>query len=408
MSSNDTSKSLDLFNESISRNILAHAEAIYWINKTTQTYSTIKTSSLLEALLDESGSYQDMFSLFFLSGIEGNPSEKYKSFIQKGLPDNTIYSSRIHIRNNNEDIRLTLTYFPEKDKNTGYMVLFPLQNFSFPEYLANTQNKMLAKSYLYTMLVDLDDDKCFHPYVAELDSDGISTIDLPFSEWRNILAQSFPKEFLSLFLEKTSPPYVRKQMESDKRYSFELQMSNLEGKIIWARHSIIRIKDEEKDHLAFIYTVQDIEDEKKLSSAEVKKPFQDLEPLTDQVQDSVPISARPTEEPGFSALSTVILDHVEKEIKEHYREKLSLQQMADKYFINSAYLGQLFIRKYKVTFHEYLNTQRMNKAAQLLINTSYPIRQIIDMVGISSPHYFNRLFHTYFGCTPTFYRKTSR
>ena len=260
------------------------------------------------------------------------------------------------------------------------------------------------------MFVDLDENQCTQPYVTELPFSGSETMTLLFTDWRSKLTRSFLADYLPLFLEKTNPSYIRKQLDSDKRYSFELQMYNLRGKLIWSRHSIIRILDEENDHLMFIYAVQDIDKEKNQLLQQAKllntkpetiEPVQEPEPFIHEESDH-------QQEQRFSALSTVILDQVEKEIKEHYMDKLSLQQMANKYFINSAYLGQLFIRKHQMTFHEYLNSQRMNRAAYLLSNTNYTIRQIIDMIGISSPHYFNRLFHIYFGCTPTFYRKTSK
>ena len=107
-----------------------------------------------------------------------------------------------------------------------------------------SRNKALAESYLYTMFVDLDKNQCIQPYVSELSFADSETMTLQFSEWRSKLTKSFPAEFLPLFLEKTNPSYIQKQLDSEKRYSFELQMCNLAGKIIWTRHSVIRILDE--------------------------------------------------------------------------------------------------------------------------------------------------------------------
>ena len=41
-----------------------------------------------------------------------------------------------------------------------------------------------------------------------------------------------------------------------------------------------------------------------------------------------------------------LLSKIEDEIQQNYRENLSLKELSDKYFINSAYLGQLFKKKY--------------------------------------------------------------
>ena len=410
MSTNLKPHILDSFKNSVFGNLLKHSEGIYWIDLNAQTFTAIKSSPFLDSCLGKTGSYHDMFVAFFLAADSELAADAYGSFIQNGLSSNYIYTRRIQIHRDSQTINLNLTYYPEDGSESGYIVLTPLQNTLASESITEVRNKALAESYLYTMFVDLDKNQCIQPYVSELSFADSETMTLQFSEWRSKLTKSFPAEFLPLFLEKTNPSYIQKQLDSEKRYSFELQMRNLEGKIIWTRHSVIRILDEVNDHLMFIYAVQVIDKEKTQLLHQIKvlnmspetiEPVQEPEPFIYEESDH-------QKEQRFSALSTVILDQVEKEIKEHYMDKLSLQQMANKYFINSAYLGQLFIRKHQMTFHEYLNSQRMNRAAYLLANTNYSIRQIIDMIGISSPHYFNRLFHVYFGCTPTFYRKTSK
>ena len=87
---------------------------------------------------------------------------------------------------------------------------------------------------------------------------------------------------------------------------------------------------------------------------------------------------------------------------------LTLEKFAKKYYMNSAYLGQLFIKKHKITFHEYLTAYRMETAAQLLSHTDYSVQEISKMVGIASVPYFNRVFRKAFNCTPLQYHKNFR
>ena len=58
--------------------------------------------------------------------------------------------------------------------------------------------------------------------------------------------------------------------------------------------------------------------------------------------------------------------YIDKEIYEHYMDKLSLKSLSEKYYLNSAYLGQMFKKKYKVSFKDYLNEYRIEKAAEIL------------------------------------------
>ncbi|MCC2727807.1 helix-turn-helix transcriptional regulator, partial [Blautia sp. MSK22_86] len=91
---------------------------------------------------------------------------------------------------------------------------------------------------------------------------------------------------------------------------------------------------------------------------------------------------------------------VEKEIKENYAANLTLKGLSEKYYVNSAYLGQLFRKKYGLSFKDYLNNFRMEQAAGLLIRTDKKIVQIAEEVGYHDLDYFVNRFIQVKGCTP--------
>ena len=270
-----------------------------------------------------------------------------------------------------------------------------------------TKQAALNENYLFTMLVSLDQDACFDAYVAEIAFSGQDYQTLQFSDWRNKVQNMIKPESRALFLRKTDPDYIRRQLSEYRRYYFDLQMQNLDGHFLWARHSLIQVQSGAADtHLLFAYTVQDINEEKTGS-------FHAADPavLSESIQENIePAQPQHPDHPNekdvrISALSTVILERIKGEIDEYYMEKLTLDQMARKYYMNTAYLGQLFIRKYTLSFHEYLTKRRMEEASVLLTETNHTIRQIIDVIGISNPQYFNRLFRKYYNCSPTEYRR---
>ena len=100
-----------------------------------------------------------------------------------------------------------------------------------------------------------------------------------------------------------------------------------------------------------------------------------------------------------------VLKEVEKEIETHYMENLSLKLLSEKYFINTAYLGQLFKKKYGVSFKDYLNNYRLEKASELLIKTNDKVCQIAEAVGYNNLDYFINKFVRLKGKTPLQYRK---
>ena len=107
-------------------------------------------------------------------------------------------------------------------------------------------------------------------------------------------------------------------------------------------------------------------------------------------------------------VSRGVLLEVEKEIKDHFSENLTLRELSKKYFINSSYLGQLFRKKYGQSFKDYLSNYRINEAAQRLLKSDDKISQIAEQVGYHDTDYFISRFIEQKGCTPARYRRNSR
>jgi len=103
--------------------------------------------------------------------------------------------------------------------------------------------------------------------------------------------------------------------------------------------------------------------------------------------------------------SSNVITKVEQEIREFYMQNISLRSLSEKYYINSAYLGQLFKKHYGSTFKDYLNAQRINMAAEMLLSTRKRVYEISEAVGYQSLDYFIAKFVAAKGHTPTQYRK---
>jgi two-component system response regulator YesN len=100
-----------------------------------------------------------------------------------------------------------------------------------------------------------------------------------------------------------------------------------------------------------------------------------------------------------------VLSEIEKEITEHYMDNLSLKSLSEKYYINSAYLGQIFKRQFGSSFKDYLNNYRIDRAAELLIRSDEKVYLIASEVGFNNTDYFISKFVQIKGITPLQYRK---
>lgn len=104
-------------------------------------------------------------------------------------------------------------------------------------------------------------------------------------------------------------------------------------------------------------------------------------------------------------VSKGVLGDIEDEIKKNFSNNLTLKDLSEKYFINSAYLGQLFRKKYGCSFKDYLNDIRLTEAGRLLRKSDMKIYEVAEAVGYKDVDYFVNKFIEAKGCTPTKYRK---
>lgn len=92
-------------------------------------------------------------------------------------------------------------------------------------------------------------------------------------------------------------------------------------------------------------------------------------------------------------------------IHEHYRESISVEQLAKAAHISKRLCFRLFQDNLHMTPVEYMRSCRLQKACQLLAKTKEPITRIADQCGLGSSSYFGKVFREHFECSPAQYRR---
>lgn len=93
-------------------------------------------------------------------------------------------------------------------------------------------------------------------------------------------------------------------------------------------------------------------------------------------------------------------------IQEHYQDSgLSLDQLADVFHLNPAYISRQFKEHAEGNFIDYLIDIRMNAAKKLLQDKGIKVQDISEAVGYTNSRSFMRIFKKYTGLTPTEYRE---
>ena len=89
----------------------------------------------------------------------------------------------------------------------------------------------------------------------------------------------------------------------------------------------------------------------------------------------------------------------------HLHSRILLEDAAKYLDISPAYLSRLFKKETGMTFSDFVNKQKIEEAAALLLYTEYSDTQISTLLAFSSQSYFIKVFRKYMGTTPKQYKK---
>ncbi len=100
-------------------------------------------------------------------------------------------------------------------------------------------------------------------------------------------------------------------------------------------------------------------------------------------------------------------DEVYQHIREHYREEIKLDDLADIVHLSKHYLVRLFRENFNTSPINMIIKLRMEYAQKLLAETNLSIKEIAASCGYKDPSFFNRYFKKNFTMTPDAYRQAS-
>ena len=99
------------------------------------------------------------------------------------------------------------------------------------------------------------------------------------------------------------------------------------------------------------------------------------------------------------------IQHVKDYLDSHYQEKILLDDLSERFFINKFYLTRSFKEQFGVPVNTYLLQNRITHAKQLLRFSELPIEVIGQKCGMQDANYFSRMFRKVEGVSPGEYRK---
>lgn len=108
---------------------------------------------------------------------------------------------------------------------------------------------------------------------------------------------------------------------------------------------------------------------------------------------------------SYSIHSDHNLQNIKDYLDTHYSEKITLDLLSGKFFINKFYLTRIFREKFGVSITNYLLQTRITHAKSLLRFTDLPVEKISHECGMNDANYFSRVFKRIEGTTPGKFRR---
>ena len=98
------------------------------------------------------------------------------------------------------------------------------------------------------------------------------------------------------------------------------------------------------------------------------------------------------------------IQEIEAFLRKNYEKDITLQEIAERFFLSREYISRKFKQEYHETLTNYLTKIRIEKAKELLENPHLKVYEISFKVGYQNEKYFNKVFKKIVGLTPNEFR----
>ncbi len=112
----------------------------------------------------------------------------------------------------------------------------------------------------------------------------------------------------------------------------------------------------------------------------------------------------PTNEQDSADIVSAITTYVASNISKNFK----IKQMADDLFFHPFYISKVFKSAMHISLHEYIISERLLYAKNILTNTDDPIEKISSKSGFVNVTHFCKQFNKYFSISPSKYREQNK
>lgn len=260
------------------------ADAVIAVDSNDDKYRCVSRKGLFTEIIDETGIYTSLIkNLWYHFNNSNTPIvEDYDVFLPTAGKFLGKYSKRINVQHLDVTHIVQMTIYPTPQEGIYIFVLDELDGSQYvDEALTHKKVDTIQNTYLFSMYVDLVKDTTNSISITEI-SDEVMNQQLKYSEWRLMIVNMIWPDDQAIFLERTDPEYLRKNLAPGRASSYDCLMMNLEGKYIWVKLIFSRAETSNASDFRFVFMVQDINDtaEELMSTLKKYEELASKDPLT--------------------------------------------------------------------------------------------------------------------------------
>ena len=198
--------------------------------------------------------------------------------------------------------------------------------------------------------------------------------------------QSSPLEYIALGIEGVC--FTFDQPEADENY----RLFHYKDKPVSAR----------QEFLSYLHALLREAEKNEAYSEEVCQNLLEVLMIIMMRHSEFTLSVMPSKKANLACAK------VKRYIDGHFRESLSLDELAGLVHVNKYHLVHIFTADFGLSPIQYLISRRVDESKNLLRTTDHSIAQIASFSGFSSQSYFAQTFQKSMGMSPTQYRRQTR
>ncbi len=243
---------MDVLNESV--------DAILFVDAAADSYKVLSKKGIFEDFLADSGSYKELIEKlwFHFNDTMDKITEDYQVFIPTFGKFTGKYSRRLKLMIKDTPYAAQMSIYPI-DENNFIILLDELDNSEYmKDFYTSEKVNTIQNTYLFSMYIDLFKDSTSSISITEISDETVHS-SLKYSEWRPMIVNMIWPDDQALFMERTDPEYLKKNIMPGRTSSFDCLMQNLEGKYIWVKLIFSRSEtNNSEEDFRYVFMVQDI------------------------------------------------------------------------------------------------------------------------------------------------------